>query len=736
LRQQVEFERRRSSAILESITDAFFAFDTDWRFTYLNASAERLLERSSTELLGREVWQVLPWAVSTTAEAKLLEAMRTSAPVSFEAPTPSQDRWFELRAYPAREGLSLYVTDITARKRDEERRALLETVAVKASDAIIITEAEPLDEPGPRIIYVNPAFIAMTGYSAAEVIGKTPRILQGPDSSRVALDKIRAALKTWQSVEVEVVNYRKDGTPFWVELSIVPVADASGWYTHWVSVQRDISERKQFQTALAQSESQLNSVLENMPAIVYLKKLDGSLRFVNRRFEEIFALSKAEVIGKNEKDLFPESAIAIRSNDLEVLHSEQVMTFEETVRHADGEFHDYLSTKFALRENGQPYALVGISVDITERRRAETALQQSQERLEVGLEAATAGWWSWDAVRDEHRWSPSFERLLGLEPGRFRGGMEAFLERVHPEDRARIAGHMDQPSNEDADEFEYRVLLPGGTLRWVASRSRLERDESGKVIHAFGVDLDVTERRLVLERLREINEAQKRFVSDAAHELRAPLTSIMGNLKLMQRYPDAAVNDLAEMLDDASRESTRLSQLITDLLSLARGGIEVQLRQEPVNLEALTAEAMRAALHFAPEHTLVNATDYDLEAHPYTVLGDTDRLKELVLILLENAAKYTPTPGTIAVSLRHDHEYVELRVSDTGPGIAPEDLERVFERFYRVDRARVRGPHPGGTGLGLPIARQIVEQHGGKIWLESELGVGATAVVRLVQIRE
>ncbi|PKG52544.1 MULTISPECIES: GGDEF domain-containing phosphodiesterase [Halomonadaceae] len=125
-----------------------------------------------------------------------------------------------------------------------ERLRLLESVVENAKDAILITEAEPIDQPGPRIIYCNPAFLSTTGYTSSEVIGQTPRILQCGDTSRATLDLIRTALSSWQPIEVELLNTRRDGSKFWVELSIVPVANEKGWFTHWVSLQRDISERK------------------------------------------------------------------------------------------------------------------------------------------------------------------------------------------------------------------------------------------------------------------------------------------------------------------------------------------------------------------------------------------------------------------------------------------------------------------------------------------------------------
>lgn len=126
-----------------------------------------------------------------------------------------------------------------------ERLRLLESVAIHARDSIIITEAEPIDLPGPRILYCNAAFTKTTGYTAAEIVGQTPRILQGPGTDPQSRAKLRRALSSWEPIEIEMLNYRKDGTEFWVELSIVPVANDHGWFTHWVSVQRDITERKE-----------------------------------------------------------------------------------------------------------------------------------------------------------------------------------------------------------------------------------------------------------------------------------------------------------------------------------------------------------------------------------------------------------------------------------------------------------------------------------------------------------
>ncbi|MGJ3245636.1 MAG: PAS domain S-box protein [Elainellaceae cyanobacterium] len=155
------------------------------------------------------------------------------------------------------------ITDTTEARHAEERLRLLESVIIHANDAIIITEAEPITLPGPRIVYVNPAFSHNTGYQPEEVIGKTPRILQGQQSDRHELDRISAALQRWQPVQAELVNYHKDGTEFWVDVNIVPIADASGYYTHWMAIQRDITDRKRAEAEILRTlnrERELNEL--------------------------------------------------------------------------------------------------------------------------------------------------------------------------------------------------------------------------------------------------------------------------------------------------------------------------------------------------------------------------------------------------------------------------------------------------------------------------------------------
>ena len=228
----------------------------------------------------------------------------------------------------------------------------------------------------------------------------------------------------------------------------------------------------------------------------------------------------------------------------------------------------------------------------------------------------------------------------------------------------------------------------------------------------------------MLGSLEQSYSAQRRFVSDASHEMRAPLTAIQANLELLSDRTEMSAGEREEATREAAAEARRLARLVADLLALARADAGMPLRRGPVELDRVLMEVVGEARHFA--------TGQQLEIdglEPSTITGDADRIKQLLLILVDNAVRYTLPGGRVSLGLARGEGAAKFVVRDTGIGIPPEELPRVFERFYRADPARSRDP--GGTGLGLPIARWIAEQHGGTLELESAPGRGTTATVRL-----
>jgi heavy metal sensor kinase len=267
-----------------------------------------------------------------------------------------------------------------------------------------------------------------------------------------------------------------------------------------------------------------------------------------------------------------------------------------------------------------------------------------------------------------------------------------------------------------------RALRPIDTIAQTAQQITAADDLSRRIPYAGQDELGQLTRIFneTLGRLDRLFNAQRRFVADVSHEMRTPLTTIRGNLSLMQRlgYDEEAVAAI-------DGEAQRMTRLVEDLLLLAKADAgRLSLDKSLVELDTLLLDIYNQA------QLLSESVDVRLGSIDQArVMGDPDRLKQLLLNLVSNGLKYTPEGGSVTLSLRRDTEWVRIAVSDTGIGIPAEDLPHIFDRFYRVDKARSRAQ--GGTGLGLSIARWIAEAHGGELAVESAVGVGSTFTITL-----
>ena len=252
---------RQLAAHLQQV---FWVYDlTIKRVVYVSPACQTVLgqSRSECEVRSFQDWiaEIHPGDLQAVLKASRQPLRGHSTEVTYRLLAPDrQVRWLMTRAVPVRNAVGkvdrivAMTEDVTERKQQESWLRLLESVVVNANDAVVITEAEPVQLPGPHIVYINQAFTRMMGYEPEEIVGKTPRILQGPNTDAETLQHVRSALKSWQTVLVEIINYHKNGSEIWIELSIFPVADQTGRYNYWVAIQRDITHRKQAEAALQQ----------------------------------------------------------------------------------------------------------------------------------------------------------------------------------------------------------------------------------------------------------------------------------------------------------------------------------------------------------------------------------------------------------------------------------------------------------------------------------------------------
>jgi signal transduction histidine kinase len=346
-------------------------------------------------------------------------------------------------------------------------------------------------------------------------------------------------------------------------------------------------------------------------------------------------------------------------------------------------------------------------------------IEARDARLEMMLAASGTGFWEWDIVTGELVWSEAIFRQHGLEPAPRAPAYATYIETIHPDDRPQFeAAIATAIEGGGSFSFDFRIIWPDRTVRWTHGAGRVFRDETGQAIRMIGTGQDITDqKRLIEDRDRLLAEEHRAgkfreaFVDVISHELRTPITTIMGLAQILAR-PGRADDDAsrAALLEDVRSESERLHRLVEDLLVLSRierGRLEIE--PEPLEPRRLLE---RAVAHEARELTSITV-ETDLEPDLPIVAGEATYIEQIVRNLLGNAAKYTPPGSHVVVSARKRDGYVVVSVSDNGPGVPPASIERIFELFYR-DPESARAV--AGSGIGLFVCATLIEAMGGRIW--------------------
>jgi PAS domain-containing protein/nitrogen-specific signal transduction histidine kinase/ActR/RegA family two-component response regulator len=389
------------------------------------------------------------------------------------------------------------------------------------------------------------------------------------------------------------------------------------------------------------------------------------------------------------------------------------------------------------RTPGQATRVYGIAMDVTERHEALAALHAASERAALIARHAGIGTWETDASGQPARWDEQMWRLRGLAPQPQAPDRDARLALVHPDDRGRLIDtDPDATGGPLITAYEFRVRLPDGSWRWLASRSTALCDEHGKPLRRVGVNWDITEAknadlaRHQAQLAERESRAKSEFLSRMSHELRTPLNAVLGFTELLQREARQQPADAGQLerLDHIRSAGEHLLHLVDDALdlsSLQAGTLDLELQN--VSVAAAVADVLSMVAELAATHGVAVRS----AALSGAVRADPARLRQVLLNLLTNAIKYNRAGGEVVVDAAVDGALLRLRVRDTGRGIRPQQMAHLYEAFNRLGVGAEGIP---GSGIGLAVVKALLERMGGQIVASSEPGRGSVFEIALPQI--
>lgn len=521
----------------------------------------------------------------------------------------------------------------------------------------------------------------------------------------------------------------RDGSYRWVLARAVPVSGPSGEALGWTGVVLEIDESVRALDALRESEERFARFMRHLPGLAWIKDLEGRYIYANEAAEKAFGTPRDELYGRTDTEVFPpETAARFGENDRRALASEGGILTTEILEQEDGIRHSSLVSKFWIPgPDGRPGMVGGVAFDITELEQAQEALRASEARLRVTAEAVPGILFTATPDGQLDYLNRHFHELTGVPVESAKG--RGWLETLHPDDLTRVERRWTAAlRTRGAYEARQRIRARDGSYRWMLARALPVLDGTGEVVKWIGVAIDVDDSVRAEEALKSADRRKNEFLATLSHELRNPLAPLRSGLELL-RLASADGEARERVRQMMERQVGQMVRLIDDLLDISRVTTgKIALRKERVELAAVVDAAVEAT---RPEmEASGHALTVSLPPGPIRLEADPMRLAQVLHNLLSNAVKFTEPGGRIRLSATREGGEVVLRVRDTGVGIAPEALPRIFEMFEQAHPSRESSAR--SLGIGLSLVRALVELHGGRVEALSQgTGRGSEFVVRL-----
>lgn len=762
-RKVAEEQLRYQALLLENVQDAIISTDTNFHIVSWNRGAERLYGWLAMEAVGRSVRELLQ---TTYLDVQPLDVRNTFM---------TNGRWQGEVTQCNRKGEWITVSNITvllrdslgrplgavAVNRDITARKVAETVQRRSEQLLrnIIDNVAAfvgLMTPDGILIEANRTALQAANLTLADVIGKHFADTYWWSYAEAVQAQLRAAIA--QTVNGETVRYDatvrlSDEQYIVIDFMLAPIFDEQGQVIYLVPSAVDVTERRQAEAALRESEAHFRSLFASLTQGVVYHNAQGQIIDANRAAEEILGLSLAQMQGRAARD---PRWLATRADGSPFPGDEHpamvaLRTGKIVQRTLMGVFHPRKNEQrwllvdavpqFHIGED-QPYQAYALFSDFTERRQAEAALRASAERLRLALAGGRMGIWEWYAATGRSIWDEQEYALFGLPYGT-EITYEVFERFIYPEDWVQLKNILDTAMSNGGDyNHEFRIVRTDGEVRWLAEYAVGIRDEQHGAMRLLGINFDITERKVQEEALHQLtielearvvertaalkaaneklevtNHELEHFTYAAAHDLKSPLRGIQNLVQFLME--DAAVLLPAKSQKHLSLlqgRAYRLEQLLNGLLDYSRIGREHYVT-ETVNTRALVEEI--SELLAPPASFSITAA-----ASLPTLVTHRVPLATVLRNLISNAIKHHHQPllGQVRVTARSLDHWIEFRVVDNGPGIDPEFHKRIFDMFQTLQSRDI----VEGSGIGLALVKKIVESYGGQITVDSALGQGAT----------
>jgi PAS domain S-box-containing protein len=592
------------------------------------------------------------------------------------------------------------------------------TAIIESSDDAIISKS--LD----GIIHSwNPAAERMFGYSVNEATGKHISLII-PDDLHLEEAIIIRRIKNGERVDhYHTTRCRKDGSCISVSITISPIKNSSGEVIGASKILRDITEQKNAE----QKQAILASIIDSSDDAIISKTLGGIITSWNRGAENLFGYSGSEILGKHIKVLIPADLEAEEDIIINKIRKGERIQHYETIRKTKEGLNIFVSLTVSpiINRKGEIIGASKIARDITRQNIAE----EKQAMLAAIVDSSD------DAIISKNlngvilSWNQGAEKTFGYTEKEIIGKhiFTIIPERLRSEEELIISKIR---NGERINHFDTIRKTKDGSEKNISITVSPIKNSNGRIIGASKIARDITERINVEKQLREfteklqaLNNAKDDFIGMASHELKTPLTSINAYMQLLQRN---LVSDRDRgFVDKTVRQLGRLSNLVSDLLDVSKiQAGKLMLNFETVSLHGLLNESIEIVQNTVTSHHIA----CDFSVSDTTVTVDKHRIEQVIINLLTNAVKYSPESEKIIVTAINTAQDVIISVKDFGIGISRDHAEKIFSRFYRVEGL---APTFSGLGIGLYIAHEIVERHGGEMWVESQVGKGSTFYFKL-----